>query len=843
MSRPNLRITALQTAFLTCFCYSSSPSALAQSVTKAPAAQTTTSSNASSIANQERYSFDIPSLPLVKAIQALAKQSQQNIHLTAGLSSAHPTQVIKGEYSIERALEKMLPNLSLRLTRDAQKDWIISEIELPSIFVTAKKESPDKRISAAQFNLRESLAGIVRYETLISAPTTLSGSGNIWDSNGNSGYNIRGIEGNRIALEVDGIALPDAAPKPDSTSMNSFAVGREYFDPEMMQDVSIATGSSSNANQTAGLGGKVSFRSKAPSDFLNPQRSQYLASKIGFDQQNSGKLASITGAFGNSGVQSLIAIAKRRGEQGKTLSRIPTNPDAWNSIAALAKLDFNLSDWQSLHFSSDYFQAEHQQNLNTRISPLYPLGVAQQAKTEKTGFSIAHQLSSDSSLFDQFNSKLYFQDAKQEDRSRATYVLGGKTFFRTINTAYLNRLLGLRMDAEKKIEQHQLSYGLKWEQSQHERPWQELRLNRLDNTQQITNKNRMADMQNDNFSLYLNNQSRFTFAAMTADITADITTGLRYEQRKSTPKNLHTYLIHIPKGANEIKDETQHAYVPNLAVHFKTSDKLTAHIQLSQNTRFVSAAEKTGTFDSFSYTGAGQGYAILGNPKLNNERNLALEFGIKKQVNSQTNWQWNGFYNRFKDFIEYTLQAPDPINYPNITYGLYRPENLGNAQTWGMELQAQHHFSSWQGSRLQAAIGNANGRIRNEKTGQENFLASVAPLKASINLSYDAPSQVFGYSIAAVANKGKQAANDVLSPSASPRFKVPGYSRFDLSAYWNLQRNLKLSAAVYNITNKKHWDYANSRKLAEPNNSATSNDVERLVMPGRSASLNLQYHF
>ena len=77
------------------------------------------------------------------------------------------------------------------------------------------------------------MAKIARYSPLISVPAAASGGANVWDSGGNTGINIRGVEGNRVSLEVVGIAMPDAAPRPESTSMNAFGIGRDYFDPEM----------------------------------------------------------------------------------------------------------------------------------------------------------------------------------------------------------------------------------------------------------------------------------------------------------------------------------------------------------------------------------------------------------------------------------------------------------------------------------------------------------------------------------------------------------------------------------------------------------------------------------
>ncbi|MCH3857723.1 TonB-dependent receptor plug domain-containing protein, partial [Campylobacter jejuni] len=54
---------------------------------------------------------------------------------------------------------------------------------------------------------------IMRYQPLISASGVNSGSRNGksgFDRGGYTGYNIRGLDGNRVALDVNGIPLPDA---------------------------------------------------------------------------------------------------------------------------------------------------------------------------------------------------------------------------------------------------------------------------------------------------------------------------------------------------------------------------------------------------------------------------------------------------------------------------------------------------------------------------------------------------------------------------------------------------------------------------------------------------------
>ena len=112
------------------------------------------------------------------------------------------------------------------------------------------------------------LGDVVRYEPLVNAPKAATGSGNIWDGSGYTGYNIRGIEGNRVSLELDGVPQPDAAPKPDGGTLNSFGIGRDYTDIEMYRSVEIGSGTTSSSRGTPGLAGGVSFTTKSPSDFL-----------------------------------------------------------------------------------------------------------------------------------------------------------------------------------------------------------------------------------------------------------------------------------------------------------------------------------------------------------------------------------------------------------------------------------------------------------------------------------------------------------------------------------------------------------------------------------------------
>ena len=133
-----------------------------------------------------------------------------------------------------------------------------------------------------------SMADVVRYQPLVSAPGTASGTSrnrSSFDRSGTTGYNIRGIEGNRIGMDVDGVEMPDATTRPyvSRVGANTFGVGRDFIDPEMFSAVDILSGTTTARRAAGGIGGSVGFRTKSAEDYLVGGKTSYLGGKIGHD--------------------------------------------------------------------------------------------------------------------------------------------------------------------------------------------------------------------------------------------------------------------------------------------------------------------------------------------------------------------------------------------------------------------------------------------------------------------------------------------------------------------------------------------------------------------------------
>jgi hemoglobin/transferrin/lactoferrin receptor protein len=131
----------------------------------------------------------------------------------------------------------------------------------------------------------------------------------------------------------------------------------------------------------------------------------------------------------------------------------------------------------------------------------------------------------------------------------------------------------------------------------------------------------MADMDTDKFAAYVRGEFGFALGGHQATLTP----GLRAEQRKLTPQNLPVRRRRA-SAAKEIKEETDSFLTPSLNLSVELVPNFNAYAQYSRGTRLPSAAERTGTYDSFSYTGTGNGYAVLGNPDL------------KKKPATPSNW-------------------------------------------------------------------------------------------------------------------------------------------------------------------------------------------------------------
>lgn len=144
------------------------------------------------------------------------------------------------------------------------------------------------------------------------------------------------------------------------------------------------------------------------------------------------------------------------------------------------------------------------------------------------------------------------------------------------------------------------------------------------------------------------------------------------------------------------------------------------------------------------------------------------------------------------------------------------------------------------------SYGYSEGKSKSSYAGDKYIdLDSVPPMKAIVGMAWDDPNKQYGTALTATFVKGKRAdvttresysnSGTPLAKSTDRYMRVPGYGLLDWTAYWQVAKNVKLNGGIYNITDRKYWDYLNSRNR-ELNTAQDANDKALSVMPGRTAA-------
>ena len=137
-------------------------------------------------------------------------------------------------------------------------------------------------------HLVDSLRDLIHYEPGVSVTSTPG-------RYGQDGFSIRGLGGNRVRIELDGV------PVSDSYSFGSMlSSGRNTVDLDSIKRVEIVRGPASSLYGSDALGGVVSYVTKDPADYLRAGRGHYLSLKGQYDTVDRGSATSATFAAGNA---------------------------------------------------------------------------------------------------------------------------------------------------------------------------------------------------------------------------------------------------------------------------------------------------------------------------------------------------------------------------------------------------------------------------------------------------------------------------------------------------------------------------------------------------------------
>jgi hemoglobin/transferrin/lactoferrin receptor protein len=154
---------------------------------------------------------------------------------------------------------------------------------------------------------------------------------------GTEGISIRGIGGNRVAILVDGVPLPDQF---DSGSFSNAT--RDFIDAGLVQNIEVLHGPASALYGSAAIGGVVAVRTPDPSDIVREDSSggDFLGTWRGADDSTHGQMMM---AFGDRSLGVLAGYSWRNGEETESAAG-PANVDTRNYDRQTALVKFVADD-------------------------------------------------------------------------------------------------------------------------------------------------------------------------------------------------------------------------------------------------------------------------------------------------------------------------------------------------------------------------------------------------------------------------------------------------------------------------------------------------------------------
>ncbi|MFT4021784.1 MAG: TonB-dependent receptor, partial [Acinetobacter sp.] len=611
-------------------------------------------------------------------------------------------------------------------------------------------------------------------------------------------------------------------------SMRNSASGRDYIEPEMFQSVNIQSGTTDASSD--GIGGRVSFINKSPEDYLVDGKTVAGTAKIGYSSADESWLSSVTGAVGNDTIKALVAYAHRDGHEVQGSSDTKQFPADWKSDAVLGRLIWNITDQHQLGFTADYYKKHNNiSNMDgsTYTSIAYSDGTQDQS-IQRQQFSIDYVFKPRNFiLFDKLKTKTWYQ--KSNNDTRTTYTTS--SYLRDVNNEFEEQNIGTKLDASKTLGIHNLTYGLTVDQKKYDSNRKELR-NGASTSSSLYQGAYLFNSKVNRYAAYISDAITFDVGGRELVVTPS----LRGERSEYRPEN-STY--------EGVKDKNFSYFAPGLSASFQLTPHNYTYAKYTHGARVPSATE----LGSYFQTTSSVLYYLSGNSDLKKETSDAFEIGLRNDSIEGIKVDVTGFYTNYKNFIDYKQLASSACTVSGV-YLCYEAQNLAKAAIWGAELSARvdlgYFIDNADGFSVSLVAGKSKGRAEDD-SGNKTGLNSVNPGKASLTLAYDDPNKRFGLGFTTTAVESKTASQDVSTYSVSSGYTpVAGYTVFDLSAYWNINKYAKLNIALNNIFDKTYWSYAtvgtlNSSVSASGSNTATL--IDRSAEVGRNVTASLEFKF
>lgn len=666
--------------------------------------------------------------------------------------------------------------------------------------------------------LTDDVKALIRFEPGVSVrtqPSRFSAALSSTGRDGNSGFNIRGLEGNRVLVQVDGVRIPD------SYSFGAQSVGRgDYVDLDLLKSVEIVRGPASALYGSDGLAGAVSFMTKDPDDFLEDGRDWYGQLHAGYASADEGLAEGFVGAARSGRFSAMLAFTHRDAEGQKTpgtndaenADRTKANPEDNVSDALLAKIVFAPNEDHRFRFTIDALRQDISWDvLSARSKP--PLGstsvlrLVARDEIRRDRFTLDHDYKGEG-FIRSARTSLFYQAATTrqlswEDRNTAAD--------RERDSTFDNAVWGFGTQLESRFDTGAVRHRLTWGAD-------------LSSTSQTSLRDGVVPPAGETFPTRPFPDTDYLIAGVFAqdeiallDGALTIYPALRLDYYRLDPRKTDP-LYHGPAPV----DSSDTHLSPKLGLVWKIDDSFAVFLNLAEGFKAPAPGQVNTNFANPI-----QNYASLSNPDLAPETSRTVEGGVRYGDGS---WSVSvaGFWGEYDDFIS---QVQVGGSYTPADPAIFQYVNLPGVEIYGIEAKIQGDLGD--GFGIVASASYAYGT--SETSGIREPLQSIDPVKLTAGLTYRDPDGLFGGQLALVHSAAKDADRTTCPTTC---FLPDAFTAIDLTAWVQLGNAVKLRAGIFNLTDETYWWWSDIRGLA-----ATSTVTEAYAQPGRNAAVSITFAF
>ncbi len=638
------------------------------------------------------------------------------------------------------------------------------------------------------FEQVQEFADIARYEPAVEAD---------FDSPrfGNSGVSIRGIGGNRVAIEFDGVPLPQ------HYAVGNFAdSSRLGLDPAILERIEILRGPASALYGSDAIGGVVAITSLDGTSLVGDSRRHYLGGRSGYFGANDALFASSSYAWAGNTDSALASISYRSGDEPDNHSRgVADDRIDFHQWQGFGKWRHDFAFGGNLRLSVGYFERGTTSDVRSLlgyerfINTTSLRGDDTQRRDRITlNFEIR-----DRGWLDAGSIMLYRQSNVTEQRtrehrsSRGRPVLLRRDF--TLREIDYGGELRTRWDFTSGRAAHVLLAGAEWD---HQR-LTELRdgseTNRATGVSRRTILGETFPLRDlpksvtDEIGIYV--QDEISIGAFS------VIGAIRWDDF-----SLNANTDQIFDDASRLTDLDSDKLTFRVGATVRILDQHSAYAHYAKGFRAPPAAEVNLFLDIPLFN-----LRALPNPDLKPEQSDTVETGIRLR-HPGTQLDAAVYYTRYEDFIESRVN----LGFDPITGGLvFQSRNIERAHIYGIEATLTQGLGILH-RRLNSFRFNAGFHwARGENDETNRALNDVNPLNATFALHWE-PSDLPLLAAFRATHLGHQSRVDF---STAKFFNPPAATVFDITLRYEPTPNVQAYLGVYNLTNQRYWRYADVRRF------------------------------